>query len=444
MNPLAQLMRARGHTVQGSDRAFDQGQNQAVAQLLQSQGIELLPQDGSAIHAQLDLMVYSTAVEDATPEMQQARRLGLEMQTRPQLLASLVNEATPGIAIAGTSGKSSIVGMLTWIMRSLDQSLTVLGGAALAEDRASHMGCFLAADADRPLLAEACESDGTLIGYKPAIGLIHNITRDHEELESLRQQFAQFAGQSHLLLYNANCPEAAALAATHPQALGYGSPEPGNGLAMDVVRPGPLRAQANLRCSDQDYFIDLPQPGQHTMENACAAMAVAWQLGMDLDAAAAALRDFPGIARRYQVLGKTADSIRVIDDYAHNADKIRAVVTAAQLSSDRLIGVFQPHGFGPARFLRPELKQLLPQLLRPQDLFCYAPIFYAGGTVAKDISSQDLANDLISSGQVHAVADRQELLSWLAEQAMPNDTVLIMGARDPSLPELAQAVFDLL
>jgi UDP-N-acetylmuramate--alanine ligase len=205
-----------------------------------------------------------------------------------------------------------------------------------------------------------------------------------------------------------------------------------------------LRGQATIRADNREYFLDIPQPGRHNLENACAALAVVRQLGVNLGDAIVALQHFPGIARRYQVLGATEDNIRVIDDYAHNADKIRAVVETAQLSCERLLCVFQPHGFGPARFLRPELKALLPTLLRPQDLFCYAPIHYAGGTVAKDISSADLANDLQSTAQVFAAGSREDLLEWLCQRAMPNDTVLLMGARDPSLPRLAQAIFDIL
>ncbi len=442
MNPLAQVMRARGHVVQGSDRAFDQGKNQEAAQILREQGIELFPQDGTAIHEELDLMVYSAAVETQTPEMQAAQAAGIRMQSRPHLLAELVNAAASGIAIAGTSGKSSVVGLIAWVMRSLSRPITVLGGAALAEDSASYMGCCMTAASTDPLLAEACESDGTLVAYKPQFALIHNITRDHEELDALREQFARFAEQSEYCLYNADCAVSAAIAAQHPRAVSYGTVDAD--VKMDVIRVGPVRAQATLTIQEQDYFIDFPQPGLHNLQNACAAMAVLAQLGVDLSAAAAAIANFPGVARRYQHVGTSEDNIRVIDDYAHNADKIRAVITAAQLSCDRLIAVFQPHGFGPARFLRPELKDLLPKILREQDSFCYAPIFYAGGTVAKDISSEDLAADLGPAQRVYAAVDQQALLNWVSEQAIPNATVLLMGARDPSLPALAKAMLAVL
>jgi UDP-N-acetylmuramate--alanine ligase len=139
--------------------------------------------------------------------------------------------------------------------------------------------------------------------------------------------------------------------------------------------------------------LDLPQPGVHNLENAAAAAVVAHALGVPPAAIARALTRFPGAARRFEIVGTTARRIRIVGDYAHNADKIRAAVTTAQ-TAGRVLAVFQPHGFGPARFLRAEFRELIPTLLRPEDRFCYAEIFYAGGTVAKDLSSRDLAADL--------------------------------------------------
>ena len=138
----------------------------------------------------------------------------------------------------------------------------------------------------------------------------------------------------------------------------------------------------------------MPQPGLHNLENAAAAALIALDLGIAPATVAALLARFPGVARRFEVIGVTAAGIRVVDDYAHNGEKLRAAITAAQAGASRVLAVFQPHGFGPARFLRPELRELMPRLLRPADRLCYAEIFYAGGTVARDISSRMLADDL--------------------------------------------------
>ncbi len=444
MNPLARLLAAHGHTVQGSDRGIDAGHNSEIAALLKADGITLVPQDGSGIHEKLDMVAHSTAVEESTPEMQACLQKGVQRQTRPQLLAEIINAGDPGIAIAGTSGKSTVTGMLAWILKQSQQPASILGGAALAEDGATHMGCFAAGPADAPVVAEACESDGTLVGYRPSIGFIHNITRDHDEMESLRQQFTTFATGCKQLFVNAACPESLAIAHSHPNACSYGSNENAD-IHLEVVRTGPWRGQGTLSFPDgDDIFLDIPQPGLHNLENAAAAAVCAEHIGISRTDICQALACFPGVARRYQHIGESVDGITVIDDYAHNADKIRAAITTAQEGCDRLVAVFQPHGFGPTRFLRPELQELLPRILRPHDKFCYAGIYYAGGTVAKDISAAHLAEDLAEQRQCDYAADHHAVCAWVCETAIPGDTVLLMGARDPSLPQLAKAIHGLL
>ncbi len=435
MAPLACLMRARGHEVQGSDRSFDQGKNQEVAARLRRQGVVLYPHDGSGLGPEIDRVVHSTAVEPETPEMRAARALGIPCIPRPGLLAEVINAGQPGVAIAGTSGKSTITGMLAWLVREAGLPATVLGGAALVGEGAG--ACCLTGPACGPVVAEACESDGTLTGYRPAIGLVHNISRDHAELEALRAQFAAFARQCGTLLVNARCPEAAALGHRR-RAFTYGA-APDADARLEVLTVGPDRARGLLRCPGGDLKLEVPQPGLHTLENAAAAALVAVELGLDATAVEAALERFPGVARRFEVVGVTASGIRVVDDYAHNAEKLRAAITAAQ-TGGRLVAVFQPHGFGPARFLRPELRALLPRLLRPGDRFCYAEIFYAGGTVARDISSRMLAEDLPPDLACGYAADHEAVLRWVRREARPGDTVLLMGARDPDLPALARAV----
>jgi UDP-N-acetylmuramate--alanine ligase len=434
MSPLAQLLKARGHTVQGSDRAFDRGDNLEVSERLRALGITLGTHDGSALTAPIDRFVHSTAVEADTPEMVAARALGLELVPRPALLAEIVNAGRPGVAIAGTSGKSTVTGMIGWILREAGCVATVLGGAGLAGESG---GLVLAGPADGPVVAETCESDGTLIGYRPALGLIHNISRDHAELPSLRAQFTTFARQCGRLLVNAGRAETATLGvAAHT----YGV-SPTAAAPLRVMSVGPERARGVLTLASGPVTLDLPQPGLHTLENAAAAAVVADALGVAPGTIAAALGRFPGLARRFEIVGTTDRGIRVIDDFAHNADKIRAAVTTAQTGCDRLIAVFQPHGYGPARFLRPELRALLPALLRPRDRFCYAEVFYAGGTTTREVGSRMLAADLPAELACGYAADHAAVVDWVAAEARPGDTVLLMGARDPTLPRLARAVF---
>ncbi|HEV8584462.1 MAG TPA: Mur ligase domain-containing protein [Methylomirabilota bacterium] len=431
MGPLARLMRARGHSVQGSDRAFDAGRNREAADALRAAGVELVAHDGRGVTRALDRFVYSTAVEADTPEMRAAREAGVAMMARPALLAELVDTGRPGVAISGTSGKSTITGMLAWLARESDARAAVIGGAALVGEGGG--GCLVPGPTDAAVVAEADESDGTLVGYHPAIGLIHNVSRDHTELELLRKQFATFAAQSGRLFVNARCPEASALAREGTVSYGVA---PAAAAPVRVGSLGPERATGALRWRGADVTLEVPQPGLHNLENAAAAALVALELGIPAAEIARLLPRFPGVARRFQMLGVTRAGIRVIDDFAHNGEKIRAALTTAQAGAARVVAVFQPHGYGPARFLRGELRELLPGLLRPADRFCYAEIFYAGGTVTKDVSSRDLAADI---GCAYA-ADHAAVARWVASEARPGDTVLLMGARDPDLPRLARDV----
>jgi UDP-N-acetylmuramate--alanine ligase len=436
MNPLARLMRARGHAVQGSDRSIDAGKNRPVAEALRALGIEVVPHDGSALSRSIDRFVYSTAVEADTPEMRAARALDLEEVPRPALLAELVNSGMPGVAIAGTSGKSTITGMVAWLVRESALTATVIGGAALVGEGGG--GCLVTGPAAGPVAAEACESDGTLVGYRPGLGVVHNISRDHGELAWVREQFSKFAAQCERLLVNARCPEAAALGRV-AGAITYGAVA-GADATLRPLGVGPRRATGVLRLPGAELALDVPQPGLHNLENAAAAALVALDLGVAAADVERMLPRFPGVARRFETIGTTSSGIRVVDDFAHNGEKIRAALATAQAGAERVVAVFQPHGFGPARFLRPELRELLPATLRRGDRFCYAEIFYAGGSVNRTLSSRDLAADI---GAAYA-EDHADVVRWIKAEARPGDTILLMGARDPDLPGLARTVFSAL
>jgi len=435
MSPLAALMRRRGYAVQGSDRSLDLGKNAEIAASLRALGVELYPHDGSAVTPAIDRFVHSTAVEASTPEMRAADALGLPRLTRPALLAEIVGAGQPGVAIAGTSGKSTITGMLAWLLREAAMPATVIGGAALVGE--GRGGCLVAGPPNGPVVAEACESDGTLVGYRPTLGLVHNVSRDHAELPALRAQFTAFATRCQTLFVNAASAEARTLDQGRTLTYGVG---PDADAPLLVDRLGRDRARGRLRVEGRELTLDVPQPGLHNLENAAAAALVALRLGLSMPTIQRLIPRFPGVSRRFEVVDITGSGIRVVDDYAHNADKLRAALTTAQAAGARVVAVFQPHGYGPARFLRPELRELLPRVLRKEDRFCYAEIFYAGGTVARDISSSLLADDLRSARECAYAPDHAAVQRWVLSEARAGDTVLIMGARDPDLPTLSRSI----
>jgi len=160
-------------------------------------------------------------------------------------------------------------------------------------------------------------------------------------------------------------------------------------------------------------------------------------------ALADAVRNYEGVARRFSVTG-TNQNVLVVDDFAHNPVKIAAAVRTARGLSARIIAVYQPHGFGPTRFLKDEYIATFRTIIQQNDSLYLLPIYYAGGTAQKDISSEDIINGLGPIAfNAHAVSDRDELLTRLKADARPEDCVLLMGARDPSLPTLVKKTVEL-
>jgi UDP-N-acetylmuramate--alanine ligase len=182
--------------------------------------------------------------------------------------------------------------------------------------------------------------------------------------------------------------------------------------------------------------------GQYSVENATAAVAVLHQIGIDLETCAKSLENYEGIYRRQQILGNK-NGVWVIDDYAHNPAKCAASIRACQPLSNKVIAWFQPHGYGPTRFLRKDFVDEISQALRPNDEIWMSEIFYAGGTAVKDISANDLVNDIkIKGSKSHFVEDRNTLSKELKKVLKSGDVLLLMGARDPGLEDFCKDLYE--
>jgi UDP-N-acetylmuramate--alanine ligase len=194
--------------------------------------------------------------------------------------------------------------------------------------------------------------------------------------------------------------------------------------------------------------FELPAPGRHNVENALAAIATCATLGVPLEVMHGPLSAFQGVARRFQVLG-TRGGVTVVDDFGHNPAKVAASIRTAHLrvkqSGGRVLAVFQPHGFGPLRFLREDFVGAFVEELSAQDRLWFLEVFYAGGTASRDISSAEVIADIAARGTAAQPApSRNWLIERLATEAKAGDLILVMGARDPSLTELAQAILEAL
>ena len=232
MLPLASIVRASGARVAGSDRSLDAGRTPHKFDYLRSLGIQLFPQDGSGLQPGMTL-VTSAAVEPTVPDVVRAKELGLAHLTRPEFLARLLNSAQRSVAVGGTSGKSTVTGMIGWILHACHRQPTVMNGAVM-KNFVTPSAPFASALVGDPELfvSEVDESDGSIALYRPEVAVLTNISLDHKEMDELRQLFAHFLNASRKAVVNLDDPETRALAETVPgdKRIGYGFDSPGRRL----------------------------------------------------------------------------------------------------------------------------------------------------------------------------------------------------------------------
>lgn len=445
MAPLAMIMQARGQTVQGSDRALDQARVASRFAFLEGLGIQLFPQDGSGVVSADQILVASAAVEDTVPDMIAARGVGARVLRRAELLSDLFNGADQRIGVAGTSGKSTITAMLSWILDRAGLDPTVINGADML-NYVTPATPFAAARVGAPglFVAEVDESDGTIALYEPTVAIVSNISLDHKSMDELRVLFGDFVAKSKVAVLNLDNGESAALAErAGGQAVTFSlTSDQADLSATDVIqRPDGIDFAARGR-DGQSWAVRLRTPGLHNVANALAALLAARALGVDMAAATATLADYRGVRRRLEVTG-SAGGVTVIDDFAHNPDKIAATLRTLRAFEGRLLIMFQPHGFGPIRLMRRELAEAFKSGLAGEDILLMPEPVYYGGTTDRSVGSADLAADLRGLGvQAEALADRAACGDRLIDLARPGDRIIVMGARDDTLSVFARELLE--
>jgi UDP-N-acetylmuramate--alanine ligase len=433
MSALAQYLRFQGITVTGSDRLLASADIASTRQSLEGLGCAIFPQDGSGVNADTDVVCVSTAIEESNPDIASARSRGIPIIHRSDLLAAII-ASKKTIAIAGTSGKSTVTAMVFEFLTACDKSPSLISGAGLRRlEKQGFIGNAWVGASDL-LVVEADESDGTLVKYHPLVTVFLNISKDHKNTDEIARLFETLASQSQWTASNADDPILASLPATTR----FGR----NGSA--TWRPDHeqlLATSVKLFRGATEYH--LPLPGDHNLENLRAALCVCEHFGCEQSGLVNAVKNYEGVARRFFVT-RTLQNVHVVDDFAHNPAKIAAVVRASRGLSKRIIAVYQPHGYGPTRFLKDEYIATFRTVFRQHDSLYLLPIYYAGGTAEKNISSAEIIQGL---GHVafnaEALSSRDELLARLKADAKSEDCILLMGARDPSLPALARKVVEM-
>ncbi len=435
MSALAQLSRNQGAEVSGSDRNHDRAVDSALYHQLQEEGIVLYPQNGSGITEVVDEVICSAAVEEDNPDLKKARQLAIPVTFRSEFLARIFNRAR-GVAVAGSSGKSTITAMAATVMDEARLDPTVINGAVMPAYRhGASVGNVRVGKSDY-LLVETDESDGSIASYYPEIGILANISKDHKPIGELKEIFGRFlANTKSTIIGNADCPYVMEVCArfSPSNVISFGVRAEADICAYDVILS---KSAATFKVDNTPF--ELAVPGLHNVSNALAAIALGVVLRIPVPTMSNALRMYQGVARRLELVG-VVGGIAVVDDYSHNPAKIAAALAALRPGANRVIVIYQPHGYGPTRFLRDELVETFNKCLTPEDFLIVLDIYYAGGTVDASVSAADLLSE-VHVPRAESGLSRKHLIQKVKDFARAGDVIVVMGARDPTLSVLAREI----
>ncbi len=438
MSALAAILAERGHSVSGSDP-----RSGPVVDRLRQLGVRVFREQNAATISAIrsgtshaPLVVTSTAVPETNPELMEARRVGLSICHRSDVLAALIN-AQASIAVAGSHGKTTTSTLIATLLAGTGHDPTaVIGGVVPAFGSNGRHG------QGRLLVAEADESDGSLVKFRPRLGVLTNVELDHTDhygdLDALITTLNRFAGGSARLLANRDCP----ILREHFEAAHWWSIESSQGVdfaAIALEERGDGTRAAFYEGGDLVGQLELPLPGRHNLSNATAALAACRLEGVpfaDLAEAVANLRP-PG--RRFDFRGDWNGRL-VVDDYAHHPSEVEATLRMARLMLEsgrsplpsvpqRVLAVFQPHRYSrTAQFL-----EGFAEALTQADVVLLAPLYTAGESPIEGVDSQALGaaiRSLTPGLEVLVASSLQDLAHQVARVSAAGDLVLAMGAGD--------------
>jgi UDP-N-acetylmuramate--alanine ligase len=407
VSALARLFLARGHDVSGCDL-----RESSTTETLEVEGARVeIGHDPAHVEGQ-DLLVYSGAVQSGAAEIEAARAAGVRVLNRAEMLAELI-ATSDAIAVAGTHGKTTTTFMLGHILTAAGFDPSVLVGD----------GSSSRAGASRWLVAEADESDGSLVLHHPGHAILTNVELDHpdhfadvNEVAALFEQFLRGLPPDGLAVVCADDERLRSMY-TAARRVTYGFAE-GSDYRCGEQRPFGLTVHGR-----ELGPVRLPVPGRHNVQNATAALAMALELGVPFETARDALATFPGAHRRMERLG-TWHGASVYDDYGHHPTEVAAVLAAArELGHRRVILVFQPHRY--SRFVA--LRDQFARSLAGADAVLVTEIYPAGEENTAGVSGADLAIR-VRGGRF--TPDFGSARAELEELVGQGDLLLLMGAGD--------------
>lgn len=437
VSALAQVMKLKGYDVCGSDRAFDLGSDLKNKKALEEVGIKIFPQDGTGVTDDIETIYISTAVEDDNKDIKAALAKNIPIKKRFQLLAELFHQYTYNIAVGGTSGKTTTTAMIGYILDVLGQKPMMINGGLL-KNYSEQKGIPNIIYNNGDICAiEVDESNGSINEYYPYISLLNNIALDHKPLPELMELFESFINRAKLAaVINIDDDNIRKIIPENKKTVTFSIKDKDADFYAYNIKP--LSDGTQYTLDGRDFKLNLI--GEFNVSNALGAIAVCSLLGIDKFDAAKALEGFTGTVRRLEVMGKNKD-ITFISDFAHNPHKVAGSLSALKSYSGRLMIVFQPHGFLAMKLTGMEIMETFASFLDKEDVLIIPDIFYQGGTVDESIHSKDLVKK--AEGlcvNVLYLPSREQVHKFILENAKAGDRVVIMGARDGSLPDFAKSL----
>jgi len=440
MSGIAEVLVNLGFQVSGSDLA-----DSRTTRHLKKVGATIYPTHDKAHIKGADVLVVSSAVSSDNPEVSAAREQRIPVVPRAEMLAELMRFRR-GIAVAGTHGKTTTTSLTASLLAEAGLDPTfVIGGLLNAWGSHARLG------AGEYLVAEADESDGSFLLLQPVVALVTNIDRDHLDnydgsFENLKKAFLEFL--HHLPFYGAavlcvDDPDTAAIIPAVTRAVvTYGLSKHADVRASDVQQHGRMM-QFNLHLPGDSghHPVTLNLPGTHNVRNALGAIAIAWELGVDVATVIGCLSCFQGIGRRFAEVGTFAlqeGEVLVIEDYGHHPSELQATLTAARNGwpEKRIVAVFQPHRFSRTRDLFDDFVQVLSEA----DLVVLTDVYAAGEMPVEGIDSRALCQSIRIRGKVDPVfiPDVADIVTDLPAMLLGGDLVLLLGAG--SIGQIAEQI----
>ncbi|MEJ8569600.1 UDP-N-acetylmuramate--L-alanine ligase [Elongatibacter sediminis] len=430
MSGIAEVLVNQGFEVSGSDLAVS-----STTRHLQKLGVTVHDAHSADNIEGAHVLVVSSAVGENNPEVRAARELRIPVVPRAEMLAELMRFRR-GIAVAGTHGKTTTTSLTAGLLAEAGLDPTfVIGGLVNAWGSHARLGT------GEYLVAEADESDGSFLLLQPVVALVTNIDRDHLEnyggsFSALKRAFLEFL--HHLPFYGVAvlCADDEHVAALLPDVtravVTYGLTANADVRASELVQRGRMmRFKLHLPNDDRAHQVRLNLPGTHNVLNALGAIAVAWELGVDVPAVLDSLAGFQGIGRRFAEVG-TYDvedgDVLVIEDYGHHPSEVQATLEAARSGwpDRRLVAVFQPHRFSRTR----DLFDDFVQVLSAADVPVLTDIYPAGEAPIDGTDSRALCQSIRARGKVEPILIPEvgDLAAELPSLLEAGDLVLLLGA----------------